>query len=190
MRVGRRESPVPTPPRSPPEAEAPPSAADEPHDQALPGLRCCLQRVVEVAVRGLIQARVHGSHDRRSHKTDTQRILRGVDVQRLRVRRRVSPCFLTMQGCRLGRWVPIPYVYILLEYVRGGASHVPRRALGEMGPGQGPRPGLRCWIGLANTPKPLAHHTLDTPACRERSLLSPRRARAQDLCMCPDPTTQ
>ena len=29
--------------------------------------------VVEVAVRGLIQARVHGSHDRRSHKTDTQK---------------------------------------------------------------------------------------------------------------------
>ena len=73
MRVGRRESPTPTPTRSPPEAEAPPSAADEPHDQALPGLRCCLQRVVEVAARGLIQARVHGSHDRRSHKTDTQK---------------------------------------------------------------------------------------------------------------------
>ena len=73
MRVGRRESPAPTPTRSPPEAEAPPSAADEPHDQALPGLRWCLQRVVEVAVRGLIQARVHGSHDRRSHRTDTQK---------------------------------------------------------------------------------------------------------------------
>ena len=71
MRVGRRESPVPTPPRSPPEAEAPPSAADGPHDQALPGLRWCLQRVAEVAVRGLIQARVHGSHDRRSHGYST-----------------------------------------------------------------------------------------------------------------------
>ena len=169
MRVGRRESPTPTPTRSPPEAEAPPSAADEPHDQALPGLRWCLQRVVEVAARGLIQARVHGSHDRRSHKTDTQRILRGVDVQRLRVRRRVSPCFLTMQGCRLGCWVTIPYVYILLEYVRGGRLMFPgvpwvRWAQGK-GLGQGSGVGL-----VSPTPLNLWHITKPYKSYTSRAL--------------------
>ena len=46
-------------------------------------------------------------------------------------------------------------------------------ALGE------PRPGLGCWIGLASVPKPLAHHTLGTPACRERSLRSPQSLRSE-----------
>ena len=51
-----------------------------------------------------------------------------------------------MQGCRLGRWVTIPYVYILLEYVRGGRLMFPgvpwvRWAQGK-GLGQGSGVGL------------------------------------------------
>ena len=94
----------------------------------------------------------------------------------MRVRRRVSPCFLTMQGCRLGRWVTIPYVYILLEYVRGGRLMFPgvpwvRWAQGK-GLGQGSGVGL-----VSPTPLNLWHITPLTPlhaeseACGLRSKL-------------------
>ena len=121
------------------------------------------RRRVDVAVTRLNTRAGHGSHDtRQSHEscgwTET--------LGRVRVRSAVAIPDRVHPSTHAHSTVNVQEartrcIYCCYMCVH---EHAPVCTLGEMGPGRGPKPGLRCWAGLANTPEALADHSDAPPA--------------------------